>query len=588
MKTRARERAEEAAFQCFLNSYLREIDQGEVLSADRYPAVIYDAAQEVRELILHCRSFSCLVEVAYRSQSGRHRLGAVWRKEETGWQRVEKITLLIALIEELHCRNKDCSHYEQLLSRVLESTDAIERYVGFHEDNRQNEATFIDSEQSLVFGHWMHPTPKSRYGMAHWQHDLFAPELKGRFQLHLFYANPSWVRSNAAERLSAEGMVNDLFPERNGYCTVPMHPLQAKWLLQQPWVAKAIQNGDLLYEGALGPLFTATSSVRTVYSEDCRWMFKFSLPVHITNSLRVNKRHELECGIVMGSLMGNLAVAEQYPSFRLIEDPAYVTVDPPGLGQKESGFEVIIRENPFMRSRADNLFSVAALVQEHPAGKDAVLTAEVKRLAEESGLDVEEAALRWFRRYWETAINPLLTIYDRYGIALEAHQQNSVLQLENGWPSQYYYRDNQGFYLCESYRVQLQEAEPALCEHDALFYKEPLIRDRFFYYVFFNQLFSITHRMGADGLIEEKQLLRWMVLQLSDMEKSMTGAGRTFIRQILTQKTIACKANLMTRFQDVDELEENLEQAVYTDVPNPLTDSSLLQQGEGQYEPVFL
>mgnify|MGYP001048777224 CR=1 FL=1 len=587
MKPKAKEQAEEAAFQCFVNSYLREIEEGTVLPVNGWPEGISSAVKEVRELWLHCRSSSCLVELSYCSLAGRHTLGNAWQKQGNGqWRPMEKMLFLIVLIEELHYREKDFSHYEQLLSRVLESAATTERYVEYSErDLFHQPDTFIEGEQSLLFGHWMHPSPKSRYGMAYWQHQLYAPELKGRFQLHLFYAHFDWIEESAAGDLSVEAIIKEDFPDYPGYRAVPMHPLQAKWLLQQEWVAEALQNKQLLYEGAAGPFFTATSSVRTVYSEKSRWMFKFSLPVHITNSLRVNKRHELTSGISMVHLAEKLAVTDHWPSFQMIKDPAYITIG--NAGQPESGFEVIIRENPFISGKDRSVFSVAALVQEQPYGKESVLTATIKRLAAKEHLDLNRAAMNWFRRYWETAIEPLLAIYDRYGIALEAHQQNSLLYLEEDWPALYYYRDNQGFYLSKDYQKGLAAIEPSLKQNPFLFYEDSLIQERFFYYLFINQLFAVVHRMGADQLITEDQLLDWTAQRLADLKGEMTGAGNRFIDYILKEKEIACKANLLTRLQDVDELEEELEQAVYTQMKNPLSARFYTEKGE-QYEAALL
>ena len=63
--------------------------------------------------------------------------------------------------------------------------------------------------------------------------------------------------------------------------------------------------------------------------------------------------------------------------------------------------------------------------------------------------------------------------------------------------------------------------------------------------------------------------MNWSIDQLRLLEKELTGQGKALIRNILKQKMLAFKANLLTRFHDVDELEAELEQAVYTKIPNP-------------------
>ncbi|MCF6429883.1 ferric iron reductase [Leisingera sp. MMG025] len=59
-------------------------------------------------------------------------------------------------------------------------------------------------------------------------------------------------------------------------------------------------------------------------------------------------------------------------------------------------------------------------------------------------------------------LDPVLDLYDRYGIALEAHQQNSLLDLSTGLPSCAYYRDNQGYYITQDAFPRLSALEPSL------------------------------------------------------------------------------------------------------------------------------
>ena len=94
-----------------------------------------------------------------------------------------------------------------------------------------------------------------------------------------------------------------------------------------------------------------------------------------------------------------------------------------------------------------------------------------------------------------------------------------------------------------------------------------------------NQLFPIIARFGADQLIDEKILLKWSIDQLHVLEKEFTGLGKAFVCNILKQDQLAYKANLLTRFHDVDELEAEFEQAVYTKIPNPFA----LQYEEAEY-----
>jgi len=306
-------------------------------------------------------------------------------------------------------------------------------------------------------------------------------------------------------------------------------------------------------------------------------MYKFSIPVKITNSLRVNRTHELKAGIAMARLMKKIDFLQKHSSFQMMNDPAYMTIKFPN--QTESGFEVIFRSNIFPKGHDEGICMIATLVQEPLLEEKSKLCQLIMKIAQSEFRSLESVSLDWFKVYWTNAIEPLLRLYDEHGIALEAHQQNSLLNISSGYPTTYYYRDNQGYYLSKAYKDVLLSIEPSLHETEELFYEDALIHDRFTYYLFMNQLFPVIARFGADQLINENELLKWSMDQLHLLEKEFTGFGKIFVRNILKQEELAFKANLLTRFHDVDELEAELEQAVYTKIPNPF----VIQFEEAEY-----
>ncbi|QNK88364.1 siderophore biosynthesis protein [Sporosarcina sp. resist] len=599
MQQVAKQIAENATFQAFMNCYIREVSSGhwvkkeEWIKEQRLSILITEAHMLELELPMQNTRFAFGVE--YKSLVGRHTFGVALKycTKQKQWLLEDKLTILITLIQELHLMAKadGCSElsscFDELILRIIESYQTMANYIEKSlEDKKPNGAndTFIEAEQSLLFGHWLHPTPKSRQGMANWQQTSFAPELQGSFQLHYFRVDRKIVKeSSVLERSASELISQSLtksqpdFVKSEKDCLIPMHPLQAQWLLQQQYVKKAIAEGLIKYEGALGAFYTATSSIRTVYSSNEEMMYKFSIPVKITNSLRVNRTHELKAGIVMARLMNKIDFLQNHSSFQMIDDPAYMTVEFPN--QTESGFEVIFRSNIFPKGHDEGICMIAALVQEPLPKEKSRLCQLIMKLSQSEFRSLESVSLDWFKAYWKCAIESLLRLYDEYGIALEAHQQNSVLNISSGYPTTYYYRDNQGYYLSKTYKEELLSIEPSLHETEELFYEDALIHDRFAYYLFMNQLFPVISRFGADRLVDEKILLKWSIDQLHLLEKEFTGHGKAFVRNILKQENLAFKANLLTRFHDVDELEAELEQAVYTKIPNPF----VLQYEEAEY-----
>ncbi len=592
MHQSAKQIAENATFQAFINSYLKEVDGGHWMEKsqwmqEQHPTITL-SGESVVEMELPGQSAKFAVEVMYRSRTGRHRLGCALKycDQSRGWIPQDRLPMMIALIHELHlmATSNGChelaSHYDELVLRLIESYQTMASYIEARMNDEKSlyseNSTFLEAEQSLLFGHWLHPTPKSRQGMAGWQHPSYAPELKGRFQLHYFQLDREMVMEGSNGLKRASDITLHALTKRLPHltvpkhaCLIPIHPLQAQWLLQQDHVKEAMEKNLIKDLGPMGAYYSATSSIRTVYQPEEEWMYKFSVPVKITNSLRTNRLHELRAGTEIANLMDKLRFTEKYPRFRMIEDPAYLTAQFPG--EKESGFEVIIRSNPFPEGKDKGISNLAALVQDPLPNERSRLSRTMERLAKSERRNLVDVSRDWFEKYWKCSIEPLIRLYDEHGIALEAHQQNSVLDLTTGYPEAYYYRDNQGYYLSNSYRDTLHGLLPSLKECPELFYEDALIQERFTYYLFMNQLFSVICRFGQDDLMSEDRLLAWCRQQLTRLEMELTRQGKTFIRHILHSEKLSYKANLLTRFHDVDELMAKNEQAVYTYIPNPFT-----------------
>ncbi len=582
MSTSSRYIAEQATLRAFLNCYLREVEPGIDCSHTVGPGSGQPAGTDAIELPLTSHQAVLRAELDYRSLTGCHAFGRLWlcRSQEEGWRPVEPFAAVLMLVHEIY-RAFCQGNVEQLRGRELELlhrlTDSYRLMAAYVEARRQHQDmnTFIAAEQAVLFGHWLHPTPKSRQGMTDWQQKAYAPELGGRFALHYFAADASLVRHGSSRTTEAPAMVMSLLGDdarrlarTDGKLLLPMHPLQAQALLLDPAVNALLTDGRLCYLGPAGPAFTATSSVRTLYHPDLPWMIKFSIPVRITNSLRRNRRHELEAGGMMDSLLSRTGFGRRYPAFRMIHDPAYITLDLPG--RDESGFEVILRDNPFTGGGERGVCTIAALTADPLPGEASHLALLLRGIAHRDEEGPGRVCRRWFERYLDCALEPLVRLYDEQGIALEAHQQNSLLDVSAGYPTGYYYRDNQGYYLSERYRDHLDRLAPEAAQIASLYYPDDEIRDRFAYYLIVNQVCAIISRMGQDRLVDESDLLAMLHRRLEHLAGQLEGAGRDFARSLLNRPTIPAKGNLLTRLYDVDELEADNEQAIYTELANPL------------------
>lgn len=579
-------RAEYMTLLAFANSYFREIDPGVWHPREawgyQHGHQFASADTGLLELRLSAQQQTLAFNVSFRSLTGPHRLQQVFARSDGQlyWRPLDTLTALQWMIAEIytstHCRQQQQRKRLELSNRVLGSIDVLSGFLQQRaEDERLDAMTFSDSEQSLLFGHWLHPSPKSRQGMHDWHHRHYSPEMAGQFQLQYFVAERALVEEQSLWPQTASELLHQrLWPElplAADRVLLPLHPLQAEWLLHQTFVRQWLQSGQLRHLGSGGPWFCATSSVRTVYCADLDVMLKLSLPVKITNSCRLNQYHELEAGLCIGRLLQVLQLDQGRCGFEFVRDPAYLTLrHQPG---EASGFEVIVRENPFAAAEQQGRqqISIAALVQEPVReGSQSRLQRLVEALSSAEHRSAEAVSEDWFRRYWHCAIEPLLRLYDDHGLALEAHQQNSLLDVTEGYPQTYFYRDNQGFYLAESRRAILQAQVPELARLEAVFYPDDMICQRFTYYLIVNQLFAVIHRLAADGLIPEQRLLTRTGQWLQQLLPELHGPARALVLSLLREPKLPCKGNLRTRVEDVDELSAELEMAIYSQVNNPL------------------
>nr|WP_247706802.1 IucA/IucC family protein [Streptomyces liliiviolaceus] len=484
-----------------------------------------------------------------------------------------------------------------LVGRVA---DSLRRTVVFIADRRQNPADgpdlFLSAEQSLLLGHPLHPTPKSREGLSVAENLLYSPELRGSFALHWMAVAPSVLATDSAwtERgrpVPAEQLTSRLagaglhLPE--GYAALPMHPWQLREVHRRPETAKLLTAGLLRDLGPHGSPWHPTSSVRTLYRSGAPAMLKLSLGLRITNSRRENLRKEFHRGVEVHRLL-RAGLAEQWqaahPGFDIVRDPAWLAVNEPD-GTPVTGLDVMIRHNPF--TPTDDVSCIAGLVSPRPGSTStgqrqpepprsatrSRLTEIVTRLAGRTGRPRGAVAAEWFLRYLEHVVRPVLWLDSEAGIALEAHQQNTLLLLDaEGWPRGGRYRDNQGYYFRESRRAELDKRLPGIGEHSDTFVSDAVTDERFAYYLAINNVLGLIGAFGSQRLADERLLLAAFRRFLTTVASGPARLPRTNLPSLLLDSPVLrCKANLLTRLHGLDELVGPVDtQSVYVTIANPL------------------
>ncbi|WP_412076542.1 IucA/IucC family protein [Streptomyces xanthophaeus] len=525
-----------------------------------------------------------LVAVRYWSPAGWHRFApARLEGAPAGAPALDAVTLAALIAREGTGGGRGGA---DLVGRV---SDSVRRTTEFIADRRQRPTApapvagdrFLTAEQSLLLGHPLQPDPKSREGLSEAEVRGYSPELHGSFPLHWFAVAPTALATDSAwtERgrpVPAAQLLGRLapgLPLPDGTVPLPLHPWQARDLLQRPAVA-GLRDAGLLHDlGPHGDPWYPTSSVRTVHRPGAPAMLKLSLGLRITNSRRENLRKELHRGVEVHRLL-RTGLAEQWqtshPRFDIVRDPAWVAVDAQD-GTPVPGLDVMLRHNPFRSG--DDAVCVAALTAPRPwPGRTTMrsrLAEIVCSLATATGHTPSAVAAEWFLRYLDHVVLPVLAFDALAGIALEAHQQNILVLLDPaGWPVGGRYRDNQGYYFRESRRAELEHRLPGIGSASDTFVSDAVTDERFAYYLGINNVLGLIGAFGSQRLADERVLLAAFRRFLS----KAAGLGPLPTR-LLDSPTLRCKANLLTRLGGLDELVGPVDtQSVYVTIANPLHD----------------
>ncbi|MER7811378.1 IucA/IucC family protein [Streptomyces sp900116325] len=520
-----------------------------------------------------------LVPVLYWSATGWHRFGRPALEEAPDGAPSTDAVTVAALLG----READRNEGADMVARVA---DSVRRTAAFIDERRRTPTApddadlFLTAEQSLLLGHPLHPSPKSREGLSEAESRLYSPELHGSFPLHwmavdrsVLATESSWTeggRPVPAEDLVAQHAEGLQLPENTA--PIPLHPWQARELSHRPEVAELL-DAKLLHDlGPHGKRWYPTSSVRTVHQPGADVMLKLSLGVRITNSRRENLRKELHRGVEVHRLLRS-GLATQWhavhPGFDIVRDPAWLAVDALD-GEPVSGLDVMLRHNPF--HPLDDAVCIAGLTAPRPwpdrPGVHSRLADVVVRLAAATGRGKGAVAAEWFLRYLDRVVRPVLWLDATAGVALEAHQQNTLVLLDaDGWPVGGRYRDNQGYYFRESRRADLEHRLPGIGAVSDTFVSDAVTDERFAYYLGINNLFGLIGAFGSQRLADEQVL----IAALRRFLGGLTGLGTPLPAQLLEKPNLRCKANLLTRLHGLDELVGPVDtQSVYVTIANPL------------------
>ncbi|GEL17479.1 IucA/IucC family protein [Pseudonocardia asaccharolytica] len=279
--------------------------------------------------------------------------------------------------------------------------------------------------------HPVHPTGRCRWGLSEAELRRYAPEFRPSFPLR--WAIVPRARLRLSPAFEAAGPPRWWpYPSQLGaepgadrdHLAVPVHPLTA-------------DRGIPGLVAATGPAVTPTLSTRTV-ALDAEPGVHLKLPLPTATLGRRNRRTIAPGTLADGDTVHRLlaAVLRREPRLRrriLLADESQWLDSPDEL------LAVLVRRYP-AELTGDTLVPVAALLAADPHHPGSTLLD--KLAARHTGAD----PVLWFDAYFSALLDWHLALWLRYGIALEAHQQNIVIATRDGEPDwlRLVYKDDDG------------------------------------------------------------------------------------------------------------------------------------------------
>lgn len=251
---------------------------------------------------------------------------------------------------------------------------------------------------------------------------------------------------------------------------LPMHPYQLKYTIPQCFAAE-LQQGILRVLPDVAIQASPTMSFRSVVPEDSVNMPHMKLPValRLTSAQRTVSPKSVVMGTRFTRLFKTIRDQGDFDSRLLFlqEQVGLYYQDAAHNDDKGRHLAVLYRQNP-LKSVPDHLMlvPVGCLFAETPLTGKPLLTELVELYAQHhEPTNMKAAALAFFQAYATVVVGATLHAYLTLGIAFEAHQQNSLIVLDEQFlPVQVLIRD---FGDVRIYAQQLNAAGYSLATYRA-------------------------------------------------------------------------------------------------------------------------
>lgn len=325
------------------------------------------------------------------------------------------------------------------------------------EDNTAHEAWLL-LEQWGCIGHPSHPNFRAKMGFSRREVLQYSPEFDARVRLH-------WGALKRGEEYICNGSdryetaLRQHFPliyqqwqqqlafkhyHADEYLPIPVHPWQ--WRHHQDGLlAPLIDQKKLILIPHLQEM-APSMSFRTMMplgQQGCQ--LKLATAIHTTSAKRTVSPSSIYNGPQLSQWLNRILAEENHFQKRLylLEDLSGMRINSPEIDRKEhKQLAVILRQIPAqLLEDQERIVPLAALFVQSPKSNQALLLEMIAA----AKLDPKT----YFRHLCRVVLDSQLQLMLKYGIALEAHQQNTLIAFKNHLPTRLLIRDLGNIRICQ-------------------------------------------------------------------------------------------------------------------------------------------
>lgn len=566
--------AEHQAIGCLLNCYLREFalpaGQVEWQAEGDLPKALTSSllAGEALRLTLPASKIKLALKADRVSLLGRARFSSAPFIKRFGqpWRLLPAMEACRLLLQEMALQT-GTPYNRELDEQITNSTGITHAFLSHTRATQAD--SLLESEQALIWGHPMHPSPKSRHGVPTDELLACSPEVGADFPLCWFRVDESlWQHSGEPAAIT---MLEQLAGAPGLY---PCHPWEVHHILASPLYRKAEQGGLISYLGPLGLPMWPTSSVRTLYRAELPYFLKCSIHVRLTNCVRKNAWYELESAVFMSEcLTPVLSELEQAnPGFALMREPAATSLDFSSLaGPEEQAavqhlqecFGLLYRHNLDQSEQLSCEPTLAGALFAWDRFGQSQLVQRLTGLARQLGWSYQNAALNWFSAYLNALVPGILDACFNHGVVFEPHLQNTLIGFEHDLPSRVWIRDLEGTKLLPDHWPAQRLRGLSERAQASVHYSREQGWKRIGYCLLVNNVSeAIFHLADGDAGLEQDA---WQQLAATLQDWIDANGRPAELAALLAGAPLPSKNNLKTRLlQKADRL------ADYTQLPHPM------------------